>query len=233
MRSTVERSHRRTDHWPSRPTSISSQASPASATRTSTHSRRIWRRPDGSPAATEDVLPSIPATNPPAARWRDSSRPSLRRSGSGLRSRCCLPSSCTTAPERAASRSTWLWMTGTPSTRTPPTSSTTSSTGLDQSDGEQQSLLLQRSRLQPEARRRRTAHRSAALPRLPGPRGRPLAQRSTRSTARELRRARVLLRPHRLPGLPAHLRDRPRRALSQASTLKRHTTAAPARFRRC
>ena len=76
-------------------------------------------------------------------------------------------------------------------------------------------VLFRRSGLQPQARRRSTAQRPAALRRIPGARSRPPAQRSTGSTALQLRRVGVLLRPHRLPGLPARLPDRPRRALPQ------------------
>ena len=80
-------------------------------------------------------------------------------------------------------------------------------------------VLFRRSGLQPQARRRSTAQRPAALRRLPGARSRPPAQRGTGSTALQLRRVGVLLRPHRLPGLPARLPDRPRRALPQAVSL--------------
>ena len=86
---------------------------------------------------------------------------------------------------------------------------------------EQQPLLLRRSRLQPQARRRRPAHRPAALRRVPGARNRPLAQRRTVGTALQLPRSRLLLRPHRLSGLPAHLPNRPRCTLPRALPLTR------------
>ena len=89
------------------------QASPASATRTSTRSRRISRRRSGLPAATEDAPSSMPASNPSTARWPSSSRPSLRRSGSTSRSSRSLASPWATSPEGAASPSTWPWSRGT------------------------------------------------------------------------------------------------------------------------
>ena len=72
---------------------------------------------------------------------------------------------------------------------------------------------LRRPGLQAQARRRGAALRPGALPRLRQARRRPRPQRRPVGRLRQHAELRLLLRPNRLPDLPARLRHRPRRAL--------------------
>ena len=182
---------------PSRPTSFSRRAAPVSATRTSTRSPRIWRRRGGLPAGSAggQCCMSAPIR---AARSAQLIQAELKPIGINVEIVEIPGSGPTIEPAFAAHPSTSLLPSGSPSTRTPPTRSTTSSTAAR--SGPRGTATTPTSTIRPTTASSppHALSPASSVMRPTDARSRSLAQRSTRRTALAPGRAGVLLRARRL-----------------------------------